>query len=303
MKVGWIGVGNMGNPMASHMLASASEFWVHDLRREAAANLLEAGARWAESPAEVTSKSDFIFMSLPMPHHVEAVSTGPDGVMEAVDPSKIVVDLSTNSAETIARVHQKFRDDKGVTFLDAPVSGGVKGAISRDLCVMVGGDEGAFNAVRPLLDAIGDKVMYCGPSGTGTVCKLTNQIVGLMIGSAVAEALTMGVKAGVQLKTLATAIAQSTGGKNRPLDAWADGTFEQSFEGDAKAFFLELGLKDARLACELGAQAGVPMDIANLCRQRLVEADARGWGRKMMGVYRLLQEERAGIDLAASYKE
>jgi len=107
----------------------------------------------------------------------------------------------------------------------------------------------------------------------------------------------------VDLKTLATSIAGSTGGKNRPFDAWADGTYERDFKADEKTFFLELGLKDVRLACEQGALNGVPMDIANLVRQRLVEANARGWGRKKMMVFRQIQEERADVNLIDAWKD
>ena len=300
MKIGWIGVGNMGNPMAGHVLEAVDEFTVHDLRREAATNLLESGARWADSPAEAADGADIVMMSLPMPHHVEAVCTGDRGVMEAITSDAIVLDLSTNAVSTVRQLNQTFMDERGAQFLDCPVSGGVIGAIEKDLCVMVGGDEATYGRVKTVLDSMGDKVMYCGPIGSGTVCKLTNQLAGVMIGWSVAEVLTLGVKAGVPVKTLATAIAQSTGGKNRPFDAWRDGTVDHDFEADPLAFYLELGHKDLRLANELGRETGVPLDVGALCQQRLTEAMNRGWGRKKMQVYRKLQEERAGVDLSNS---
>ena len=297
MKVGWIGVGNMGNPMAGHVLAAGHDFKVHDLRQEAAANLLESGAKWAASPAEAAEGVDVVMMSLPMPHHVEAVCLGENGVLEAIVSDTVVLDLSTNSVSMVRRLNEAFMEDKGVQFLDCPVSGGVTGARARDLCVMVGGDEATFERVRPVLDDMGDKVMYCGPIGAGSVCKLANQIAGLMISQSVLEVLTMGVKAGVPLTTLADAISKSSGGKNPPFRGWKTGRVETDFEADELTFYLELGRKDCRLACELGRELDVPMEIANIVEQRMIEGMNRGWGRKKLQIIRTIQEERAGVKL------
>ena len=297
MRVGWIGVGNMGNPMAKHVLEEGHEFTVHDLRKEAAANLLEMGARWATTPAETSEGQDITFTSLPVPRDVQAVCLGDQGIIEGVSPNGVVVDLSTNSLSTVRELHRVFREQSGIEFMDIPVSGGVRGAIERDLCVMAGGDEATYARIKPVLDVMGDKVMYCGPAGNGTICKLCHQLFGSILGHGTAEVLTMGVKAGVSLEILVEAISKSATGKNPPLHGWRTGAAERNFEPDPLTFFLELARKDVRLACEIGREVNVPMEIANIVEQRMIEAMNRGWGRKKAGITRLLQEEKAGVQL------
>ena len=297
MRVGWIGVGNMGNPMAKHVVEAGHEFTVHDLRQEAAANLLEMGAQWATTPAEASEGQDIIFTSLPVPRDVWAVCLGDQGIIEGLSSNAVVVDLSTTSLSTVRELHRAFKERKGVEFMDVPVSGGVKGAIERDLCVMAGGDEGTYMRIKPVLDAMGDKVMYCGPTGNGTICKLCHQLFSSILGQGTAEVLTMGVKAGVSLDILVEAISNSATGKNPPLHGWRTGTAERNFEPDPLTFYLELARKDVRLACEIGREVNVPMELANIVEQRMIEAMNRGWGGKKAGVVRLIQEENSGVQL------
>ena len=139
MKAGFIGVGNMGNPMAANMIKAGHQLTVHDLRRESATNLLEMGAEWADTPAGCVAGKDAIFTSLPVPRDVEAVVMGENGIMSAAGSGDVYVDLSTNSPTVIRRIHDECAA-RGVTVLDAPVSGGVYGAAAGTLAVMVGGD-------------------------------------------------------------------------------------------------------------------------------------------------------------------
>lgn len=297
MKIGWIGVGHMGKPMATHILEAGHELTVHDLQQSAAAELLERGAHWAKTPAEAAADKDIAITCLPVPRDVEAVCLGDAGIIEGAASNTVVVDCSTNSLMTVRDLHATFAD-AGITFLDSPVSGGVRGAIARDLCVMVGGDESAYNRIKPVFDAMGDKVMYCGPVGNGTICKLAHQLFSAFLAQASAEVLTMGVKAGVPLATLVEAISRSAAGKNPPMDAWKREPVSDDFDADELTFYLELHRKDVRLANEIGRGFNVPMDLGNLVEQRMIEAMNRGWARKKAGVVRLLQEERANVDLS-----
>ena len=217
MNVGFIGCGNMGNPMASNLIKAGHQLTIHDLRREAATNLLEMGAVWADNPKDVVTGNEVVFTSLPVPRDVEAVVMGENGILEGAGPSTIYMDLSTNSPTTIRRIHD-LCGEKGVAVLDAPVSGGVYGAAAGTLAVMVGGDKAIYDRMKPTLDAIGSHVVYCGPIGNGMVCKICNNLLSMGIGTLMAESLTLGVKAGVDLAVLADVIVNSSGGNRRLME-------------------------------------------------------------------------------------
>ncbi len=152
MKLGFIGTGNMGNPIAANLIKAGHQLTINDLRREAATNLLEMGATWADSPKESAQGNEVVFTCLPGPREVEAVSLGEQGVLEGASPPSTYVDLSTNSPTVIRRIHQRFQE-QGITVLDAPVSGGVYGAAAATLSVMVGGDVAAYRQIKPAFDA------------------------------------------------------------------------------------------------------------------------------------------------------
>jgi 3-hydroxyisobutyrate dehydrogenase len=287
----------MGGPMAMNVLKGGHSLTVHDIRREAAAPFLEAGAKWAGTPAEAARGQDAVITCLPMPRDVDAVMLGEHGVASGIAGPTVAIDSSTNSVETVKKLHVEFAR-RGIQFLDAPVSGGVRGAMTRDLCVMASGDEATFNRVRSVFDAMGDKVMYCGPVGNGTVCKLAHNMFAFVLGQVTAETLTMGVKAGVPLRTLVEAISKSAAGKNPPLTRFQNEPVTRDFEPDALTFTLALARKDMRLATELARQVDVPMPIANVAEQNMIECMNRGWGRKKAEVTRLLQEERSNADLS-----
>ncbi|MEE9285662.1 MAG: NAD(P)-dependent oxidoreductase [Dehalococcoidia bacterium] len=296
MRVGFIGVGKMGNPMATHIRQAGHELAVHDVQEEAATSLLELGARWAGSPKEAASDADVVFMSLPMPRDVQAVCLGPDGIIEGIPRGSIVADLSTNAPAVVRQLYREFRE-RGVDFMDVGVSGGPRGAASRDMCLMVGGDEAVYQRIKPLLDVLGDKPVYCGPIGSGMVCKLSHNLFAYLLQWSIAEVLTLGVKAGVRLPVLVEAISKSGMGKSPPLETWRNGQVIMDFEPDPSGFALELARKDVGLACEMGREFGVPLDLGSLVEQRMVEALNRGWGKKKAAIFRTLQEERADVAL------
>ena len=293
MKVGFIGAGNMGNPMASNLIKAGHQLTVHDLRREATTNLLEMGAQWADTPKDAVPGNEVVFTSLPMPRDVEAVVLGENGVLEGAGPGSIYMDLSTNSPTTIRRIHDVCAE-RGVTVLDAPVSGGVYGAAAATLAVMVGGDQSIYDRMKPTLDAIGSHVVYCGPIGNGMVCKICNNLLSMGIGTLMAEALTLGVKAGVDLAVLADVIANSSGGNRRLTEKFPRFLFKGNFE---PGFATALAAKDVRLATDLGREYGIPMELSNLIDQRHVEAMHRGWGPEDSDAVARIQEEKAGVQL------
>ena len=293
MKVGFIGLGNMGNPMATNLVNAGHELVVHDLRREAATNLLEMGATWADTPKEAVPGRDVVFTSLPVPRDVEAVVLGENGILEGASSETVYMELSTNSPTAIRRIHDMCAE-KGVTVLDAPVSGGTYGAAAATLAVMVGGDKSVYDRIKPTLDAIGSHVVYCGPIGNGMVCKICNNLLSMGIGVLMTEALTMGVKAGVDLATLADVIANSTGGNKRLTDKFPRFLFKGNFE---PGFATALAAKDVRLATDLGREYGIPMELSNLVDQRHVEAMFRGWGPEDSDAVSKIQEEKSGVQL------
>lgn len=294
MKIAWIGLGHMGKPMAKHMMKAASQFTVHDLRQDAAVDMLEDGANWADTPAEAAAGKDFVITCLPMPPHVEAVCFGDDGIADGVDKGTIIADCTSNGLDAVRSLHKRFAE-QGNIFLDSPVSGGVIGAQSRDLAVYVGGDPDAYERIKPAFDAMGDKVMYCGDIGTGTICKLSNQLFGTIVGHAKFEVLTAGVKAGCNLDVLVKAIHEGTGGKNRPFEGWERPP--DDYEENELTFYLELAAKDVRLANEIGRAHLVPQPLANVAEATMINALNRGWSKKRAEIVGEIQQEISGVDL------
>lgn len=293
MRVGFIGLGNMGGPMASHILAAGHTVTVYDARREAANPHLERGARWADSPRAVAAASEIVLTSLPGPKEVEAVALGEGGVLQGAEPDSVYIDLSTSSPTLIRHIHAVFQDKK-VQVLDAPVSGGPVGAKAATLAVMVGGNEAIYQRVKPVLDAIGNKVSYVGGIGCGEIAKLVHNMIGICTQLVLAEGFTLGVKAGVEPGALLRAVADGAVGQGLMLNyVMPEVVFKGDF--DTVRFALRLARKDIGLATEMGREFDVPLKIANIVEQEFVEALTRGWGERDSSVPFTLQEERAGV--------
>jgi 3-hydroxyisobutyrate dehydrogenase len=295
MKIGFIGLGLMGSSMALNARAGGHELTVHDLRRDAAAPHLAAGAKWADTPRLAAEGADVVFTSLPGPREVESVALADAGLLAGMRPGTAWFDLSTNSPSLIRRLHEKFTA-KGLHLLDAPVSGGPIGAKTRKLALWVGGDRAVFDRHKPVLDAIGDQAMYIGPIGAGSVAKLVHNCAGYAIQAALAEVFTLGVKGGVEPLALWEAVRQGALGRRRTFDRLADQFLPGSYE--PPQFALRLAHKDMTLATELGRELGVPMRVANLALAEMTEAMNRGWAERDSRVSMLLQNERAGVEIA-----
>ena len=295
--VGFVGLGNMGGGMSRNIQKAGYPMVVYDLREEATKPLLEGGARLAGSPAEVARLSDVTFTSLPGPREVEAVATGPEGVLEGIQPGTIYVDLSTSRPTLIRQIESQFRQ-KGAHVLDAPVSGGKSGAATRNLAVMVGGEREIYDRIKLLLDAFGDKVFYAGSIGAGSVSKLVHNMIGHGVRQAIAEGLTLGVKAGVEPEALWECVRRGALGRMTVLH---EGIARTVFRGEFEpaSFALALARKDVGLATDLGREFNVPMPVANLAEQIAIEAMNRGWGDRDSSVTFLLQEEQAAVEVRA----
>jgi len=294
-KIGFIGLGTMGGSFALNLCQAGYDLVVHDLERQMAARQLAAGASWADSPRALAEQCTIVLTSLPGPPEVEAVATDTDtGLIAGLKPGSVLFDLSTNSPTLIRKLHGQFAE-RGLHLLDAPVSGGPKGAVSGKLAIWVGGDEDIFNANRHALDALGDQVRYIGAVGAGSVAKLVHNSAGYAVQCALAEVFSMGVKAGVEPLALWQAVRQGARGRQRTFDSLADHFLINQY--DPADFALRLAHKDVALAAELGRDVGVPMRFIDLTRSELAEALNRGWADRDSRVAMLLQLERAGVEI------
>jgi 3-hydroxyisobutyrate dehydrogenase-like beta-hydroxyacid dehydrogenase len=294
MKVGFIGLGTMGSSMAMNVLKGGHELIAHDINREAVGLHLEAGAAWADTPQQVMEASEVVFTSLPGPPEVQAVALGDNGLLHGASPGKAYFDLSTSSPTLIRHIHAVFAE-KGAHVLDAPVSGGPRGARSGRLAIWVGGDRAIYDKYKPVLDAIGDKPYYVGPIGAGSIAKLVHNCTGYILQTALAETFSMGIKAGVDPLVLWQAVRHGALGRRQTFDGLTDHFLPGRF--DPPDFALRLARKDVSLAVEVGREFDVPMRLANLTYAELTEALNRGWGQRDSRVAMLLQEERAGIEV------
>jgi 3-hydroxyisobutyrate dehydrogenase len=294
MKIGFIGLGLMGSSMALNARAGGHELTVHDLRRDAAAPHLAAGAKWADTARLAAEGAEVVFTSLPGPREVESVALADDGLLAGMRSGTAWFDLTTNSPSLIRRLHEKFTA-RGMHLLDAPVSGGPVGAKTRKLALWVGGDRAVFDRHKSVLDAIGDQAMYVGPIGAGSVAKLVHNCAGYAIQAALAEVFSLGVKGGVEPLALWNAVRQGALGRRRTFDRLADQFLPNSYE--PPQFTLRLAHKDMTLATELGRELGVPMRVANLALAEMTEALNRGWSEKDSRVSMVLQNERAGVKI------
>jgi 3-hydroxyisobutyrate dehydrogenase len=292
MKIGFIGLGMMGRGMAANLQKAGHALVVHDLTRQAASHHLTNGATWAETPRAVAEACDLVFTSLPTPADVEQVGLGEQGLAAGFRAGAAWFDLSTNAVDVVRRLNATFATT-GVDFLDAPVSGGPSGATSGRLAIWVGGDKAVFDRHKAVLDAMSDQARYIGPTGAGSIAKLVHNMASTAINAVVTEALTMGVKAGLEPLPLWEAIRTGSAGRIRSFD----GVGRRFLQGrlDPPNFQLRLIQKDVLLALQLARETNVPMRLCTLVAQEIAEAMNRGWsGRDSQSVL-LLQQERAGI--------
>ena len=296
-RVGFIGVGVMGRPMCLNLLKAGFPLTIYARRPESVRAVIEAGASLADSARAVAEASDIVITMLPDSPQVEEVVRGPGGVLQGARSGMAVVDMSTIAPSTSKKVAAACAE-RGVDFLDAPVSGGSQGAEAGTLSIMAGGDAATVERLRPVFAAIGssEKIFHVGPVGAGEVVKLVNQHLCGVIAAAALEAFVLGVKAGADVETMARVVGVSSGANwqlDNPIRLRAfSGTFEPGF-------FTDLMAKDLRLVLETGDELSVPLALAAAAKQMYEAARARGLGRRdYTAVVRPL-EEITGVTVRA----
>jgi 3-hydroxyisobutyrate dehydrogenase len=297
MKVGFIGLGRMGTGMALNLRKAGHDMVVHDIRKESAGALLDAGATWAASVEDLARAVDVVFTSVPGPKEMQDLAVRPGGLLASMRKGSAWVDLTTNSPTVVREIDRLCRE-KGIDLIEAPVSGGPAGAKSGKLAIYVGGDREVVDRHKRLLDAVGDQVLYVGLIGAGNSAKLVHNTASNIIRMAIAEVFTLGVKAGVEPLALWNAIRQGGIGRSRTFDRIGDQYLQSKYE--TASFTLRLAHKDMTLALDLARELGVPMKHAELTYEDYVAALERGWGDLDSRSPMQLQNERAGVTIKVS---
>lgn len=280
--IGFIGVGNMGGPMAANLAAAGHDVKVFDIVAELVDAVVEKGARSAESAAAAATGADAVFSMLPASQHVESLYLGTEGLLAQLDSSTLVVDCSTIAATTSRQV-AAAAEKKGIEMLDAPVSGGVGGAQAGTLTFIVGGSKAGFDRAQPLLEAMGKNFFHAGDAGAGQAAKMCNNMLLSILMSGTAEALQLGVENGLDPAVLSEIMRKSSGG-NWALEVYNPwpGVMEgvpasRDYEG---GFLVDLMIKDLGLALESALAEGAAVPMGSLARNLYVAHKGRGFGRK-----------------------
>jgi len=289
MRVGFIGLGHMGGPMCRNLLAAGHDLIVHDIREDAGASLVAAGARWADSARQAAAGREIAITSLPGPRQVEEVLLGQDGLLDGLEAGAIWADMST-SVPAVADLVRQRAEPRGVGVIDAPVSGMTVGAIAGTLQIFVGGTEADYLAARPALEAIGDpdRIRHVGPHGAGYTVKLMLNLLWFAHLCATAEVLSIGVAAGVDLAMLRDSLLASPAASHflaaDVLSVLKHGDYDEGFA-------LALACKDLGLAVDLARATGVPAEVSALVEQiyRRARAQYGDLGGEMLPV-KLLED-------------
>ena len=296
MKVGFIGLGGIGKPMAVNIAKSEFELTVTDLRDQPLRELEQYGARVAGSAREVAAASDIVLASLPSNHASEQVALGPDGVLAGAKSGDIYIELSTISPNVVRGIARSAAE-QGVDVLDAPVSGGLRQRREGRLAIMIGGDAGTVARARPVLEAFADKIFHVGETGAGATMKLVNNLLNGINMVATMEALVLGVKAGLSVEKMKEVISVSSGG-SRAFDSMIDLIMTRSPEppaGETADMGLRTIGKDVRLAADLAGELGVPLLIGSSALQPFIAGFGHGWADKENWVIMEFFEQMSGV--------
>jgi len=273
MRVGVVGTGIMGAPMARNLLRAGHTVTVHNRTPARVAPLVEAGATAMPSPRAVAAASEVVMTCVPDTPDVELVLTGADGILDGAEPGLLVIDTST-IAPSAARALAARAAARNVRFLDAPMSGGEQGAIAGTLSLMVGGDREGFERAAPIFAAIGKTATYMGASGQGQMTKLVNQVVGAATLAAVAEGVALGARAGLDPDALLRAI----GGGAATSWMWANLAPRMQRRDFAPGFMVRLQQKDLRLAVAAAAEVDAPLPLTAVVQRLLAAVEAHDGG-------------------------
>jgi 2-hydroxy-3-oxopropionate reductase len=272
-RVGFVGLGIMGKPMATNLLDAGYNLSVHNRSPEKALELGEAGASVAKSPKEVAQNADIIITMLPDSPQVSEVIAGEGGVLEGITEGSLVIDMSTISPVVTEELSEAIKE-KGASMLDAPVSGGDVGAIDGTLSIMVGGEEADFHRAKPLFEAMGKTITHVGPVGAGQVTKAANQVVVALTIEAVCEALVLGSAGGVAPEKVLEVLSGGLAA-NKVMEVKREKFLSHNFE---PGFRSELHHKDLGIALAAGREYGVVLPVTAVVYQMLEALIARGRG-------------------------
>ena len=297
MQLGFIGIGVMGRPMTLNLLKAGHEVTIfarHPDKPEVQ-EVLKAGAKLAPSPRAVAIASEMVITMVPNSMQVEEVVTGQQGVLEGARKGLIVIDMSTIAPEMTRKLSQLALEQE-VHFLDAPVSGGSQAAVNGTLTIMAGGEQEIFEKVRPIFEAMGKKenIFYIGPSGSGEVVKLVNNILCGTIAASIAEAFVLGVKAGADVETMAKVIGVSSGASWQLSNQFPMRAFNGSFK---PGFMTDLLHKDLGLALDLAAANETPLTMTAVARQMYEMTRAAGFGKDDYTALLKVLEQMTGVEV------
>ena len=296
MKIGFIGLGGIGKPMAINIAKSGFDLTVTDLREQPLNELAHYGARVAASAKEVSEISDLVLASLPSDLVSEEVALGSNGVLAGAKSGDIYVELSTISPGLVHTIAKKA-SDKGVALLDAPVSGGLDQRLNGTLSIMVGGEAKTLSKAMPVFKTFGDKIFHAGGSGAGASVKLVNNMLAGINMVATMEALVLGVKAGLSVETLKEVIGASSG-TNKVFEGLVDKIYLHSAEpshGQTANQGLHTIGKDVRLANEMAQNLSVPLLLGSAALQPFLAGLANDWAHKEYWVIMELFEQMSGV--------
>ncbi|MEQ9356566.1 NAD(P)-dependent oxidoreductase [Coleofasciculus chthonoplastes] len=299
--IGIIGCGNIGGKQAANFLAHGYSVYVYDVNQDSMVQLQSLGAKITQSCAELATRSEIIFTALPTPDDViTAVLEGEQNLSQGLQPGSVYVDITTNSPETILRIHHAM-EQLGIEMLDAPFNDCPVGAQSQQgmgLAILVGGSRETFERVEPILQLMADQVIYCGEISTGTRCKLIHNAVNAIAVQAVSEGITLGLASGIDLQTIWDVLRLGSFGQN-PGDIHGLPHYWFSRRCDDlsqhPAFTVKLLHKDLRLALALASQHDVCVPHLSLTIKDYEEAERRQWSDHSTTKVCCLQEERAGV--------
>ncbi len=295
-RIGFIGIGKMGLPMARRLIDRGYALTVFDIRKEAVEPLVSRGARFANSPADVASEVETVLVSLPSPDVVREVALGQNGLANG-SAMKVYVDLSTTGPKVAEQVAKGFRE-KGVLALDAPVSGGVPGAENGSLTIMVSGPSSVFEQVRPILEILGKNFFYIGEKhGSAQMMKLVNNLLSATTMAASSEAFVLGVKAGLDPEVMLKVINSSTGRSRATEDKFPKFILQRTFD---YGFKTELMFKDLKLCLEGAEDLGVPMWVGNAVRHLWGYVVSQGGGPRDFTTIIQYIESWAGVEVGKS---
>ena len=292
VKVGFIGVGNMGNPMAGNVLKQSFPMTVFDLNPKAMENLVQAGATKAGSAGEVVDNSEIVLTSLPASPDVETMYLAPGGLVDRAKPGTILIDLSSVLPSTPRKIEPRAKA-RGVHFLEAPVSGGVSGARAATLAIMVGGEAEPLERAKPVLRAIGPNIFHVGPVGAGNIVKAINNMMACVNGVAMMEGLAVGVKAGLDPMTVYEVVKASSGG-SKALERIPRALIPRDFEPGFKVALMN---KDLETFTTIAKELHVPISFANVAQRYQQMALAAGLGEQDTSVVMTIIERLAATQV------